>query len=98
MFNIIDNETGFKIDFFIRKDNEYSEVAFGRRLRLDDFGEEVWVISIEDLILAKPIWIQEIFSDRQANDIGNLLKNPEIDTRYLHYWAGHLKINTFGLL
>lgn len=98
MFNVIDNETGFKIDFIIRKDSSYGQTAFGRRLRLDDFGEEVWVIAIEDLILAKLIWIQEIFSDRQTNDIRNLLKNPEIDRQYLDNWVFELKLNVFDLL
>ena len=98
MFNVIDNETGFKIDFIIRKDSSYGQTAFGRRLRLDDFGEEVWVIAIEDLILAKLIWIQEIFSDRQTNDIRNLLKNPEIDRQYSDNWVFELKLNVFDLL
>ncbi len=65
---------------------------------MDDFGEEVWVIAIEDLILAKLIWIQEIFSDRQTNDIRNLLKNPEIDRQYLDNWVFELKLNVFDLL
>ncbi len=29
MFNIIDNDTGFKLDFILRKDTEYGRVAFG---------------------------------------------------------------------
>lgn len=58
----------------------------------------MWVIAIEDLILAKLIWIQEIFSDRQTNDIRNLLKNPEIDRQYLDNWVFELKLNVFDLL
>jgi len=30
MFNIIDNQTGFKIDFIIRKDTKYFKQAFKR--------------------------------------------------------------------
>lgn len=30
MFNIIDNQTGFKIDFIIRKDTRYFKQAFKR--------------------------------------------------------------------
>src|SRR4030042_3252385 len=32
MFNIIDNKTGFKLDFILRKDTEYFKHAFENRL------------------------------------------------------------------
>lgn len=53
IFNVIDFETGIKIDFFIKKSSEYDEMAFSRRQYLIDFGQGIWVTSIEDLILAK---------------------------------------------
>lgn len=34
MFNVIDFETGFKIDFIIRKDTEYRQVEFTRKKML----------------------------------------------------------------
>jgi hypothetical protein len=30
--------------------------------------------------------------------IANLLKNPDIDLKYLHFWTNQLNLNTFGLL
>jgi hypothetical protein len=98
MFNIIDFETGFKVDFILRKETEYGRVAFQRRKIIDEFDAKVYVISIEDLIIAKLIWIQQLQSEKQLDDIRNLLENPEIDKEYLMGWIKKLKINTYSIL
>ncbi len=59
MFNIIDYSTGFKIDFFFRKNTEYFNIAFSRRKKIHEFNTDIWVITIEDLIIAKLIWTQK---------------------------------------
>ncbi len=75
-----------------------------RRLHFQDAKKIVqnenifWVIAIEDLIIAKLIWIQELFSERQANDIHHLLRNPEIDKTYLLDWCSKMHLKTFDLL
>lgn len=98
MFNIIDFETGLKVDFILRKPNEYAKVAFSRRQIRSSFGFPVSVVSIEDLILAKLLWIQQIVSDRQKNDIRTLLLNPSIDKEYVEQWASNMNIKTFDLI
>ncbi len=97
MFNIIDNSTGFKIDFIIRKNSEYYNLAFNRRKRVKEFGTELWVISVEDLIIAKLIWTQQIYSEQQIRDIQNLLLFSEIDFDYIIEWCKKLKLKTFNL-
>ncbi len=98
IFNIIDNETGFKIDFIIRKDTEYYQLAFNRRLRIKELDTELWTISLEDLIIAKIIWIQEYQSEKQILDIANLLLNPDKDMNYIKEWCNNLNLRTFNLL
>jgi len=98
IFNIIDHETGFKIDFIIRKDTEYYRLAFNRRKRIKELEMELWVISLEDLIIAKIIWIQEYQSEKQILDIGNLLLNPDKDMIYIKEWCSNLKLRTLNLL
>ena len=83
IFKIIDHETGFKLDFIIRKDTEYYRLAFNRRLRIKELDTELWVISLEDLIIAKIIWIQEYQSEKQILDIENLLLNPDKKMDYI---------------
>ncbi|MDZ4844619.1 MAG: hypothetical protein SH857_03615 [Chitinophagales bacterium] len=95
MFNVIDQATGYKIDFIVKKDSEYRAAEFSRRKRSTVFGFETWLVTPEDLIISKLVWIQELYSDRQMDDIKNLLKNPDVDTEYIKHWCGMLGINTF---
>ena len=95
MFNIISYGTGFKIDFIVLKPDDYSQVAFGRR-QLKYLDEKpLYVISIEDLVLAKLKWIQQLYSERQYADICNLMHNSDTDRDYLLYWKDKLNLNTF---
>ena len=59
-------------------------------------GVEAWAISLEDLIIAKLKWIQELYSEKQAFDIDNLLFTP-CDMDYVKKWCRELKLNTFNL-
>lgn len=98
MFNLIDFETGFKIDFILRQDSDYGRTAFSRRIYdATALAIPIWVITLEDLILAKLIWIQDIYSDRQIVDIQQLLRNSATDYAYLHQWISILHLNTFDL-
>ena len=98
MFNIIDHSTGFKIDFMIRKDSEYFTFAFQRRSRIKELDTELWVINLDDLIIAKIIWIQQSQSEKQMSDIENLLLNPEKNIDYIKTWCSKLNLQTFNLL
>jgi hypothetical protein len=98
MFNIIDHSTGFKIDFIIRKESEYHILAFQRRQRVKEFNTELWVVELNDLIIAKIIWIQQYQSERQIFDIENLLLNPEKNLDYIKNWCSKLNLQTFNLL
>ena len=98
MFNVIDYESGYKIDFIVRKNTEFHINEFSRRRRTSAFGLEFWVVSLEDLILAKLIWIQQVLSEIQMNDIQNLLQNETIDRDYLKEWIHRLNLKTFNLI
>ena len=97
MFNVIDHETGFKIDFIIRKNTEYRIEEFERKQRSDDFGFPCYIVSKEDLIISKLIWIQDFQSNTQIEDLKNLI-DENIDMAYIRSWIGKLKIETFDLL
>lgn len=98
MFNVIDFETGYKIDFIVRKHSFYRELEFSRRLHTNAYGFDAWIVSIEDLIISKIDWIQVLQSDRQMDDIKSLLKNPIADKAYIQYWCNLLNYNTYNLL
>ena len=98
IFNIIDHNTGFKLDFIVRKDTEYFRLAFERRQRIKELDTDLWVISLEDLIIAKIIWIQQYQSEKQILDIENLLLNSDKDMNYIRKWCNNLNLRTFNLL
>ena len=58
MFNIIDNETNYKADFVVLKDDPFRQEEFKRRLKVAYFGKTVYVVSPEDLLISKLIWIK----------------------------------------
>ena len=98
MFNVIDHETGFKVDFIIRKNTEYREFEFQRRLKTKVADFDVWIVSPEDLTISKIEWIQQLQSNTQINDIENLLAKPELDKKYIKEWCKKLNLKTFNLL
>jgi len=98
MFNVIDHITGFKVDFIVRKNTEYRKFEFQRRLKTKVTDFDVWIVSPEDLTISKIEWIQQLQSEKQINDIENLLAKPEINKEYIKEWCKKLNLNTFNLL
>jgi hypothetical protein len=98
MFNVIDNDSGFKIDFIVKKRTEFHLKEFERRERKSAFGFKPWVVSMEDLVLSKLKWIQELKSDTQLSDIENLLSVPEIDKGYIKEWCEKMQLKTYDLI
>lgn len=97
MFNIIKSNGGFKIAFILVKNDEYSRQAFQNRVSLTNYGEPIFVISLEDLIIAKLKWIQDLYSERQYNDIKNLLSGNKPNLNYIKSWTEKMKLNTYKL-
>jgi hypothetical protein len=98
MFNIIDHASGFKADFIILKNQPFKQHEFNRRIQMDYFGKVIYVVTPEDLLIAKLIWIQDLQSAIQMEDISNLFAIETMDRAYVHDWISRLKLNTFNLL
>jgi len=92
MFNIIYQALVVKVDFIVKKPDEYDQVAFERRRKIKADGFMVWTISKEDLILAKLLWFKASDSAQQRRDVRNLL-NTDYDNVYLRLWATRLHID-----
>lgn len=94
MFNIFDKETLFKIDCIIKLENEYEDLKFQRKLKMKINEFELFVISVEDLIISKLYWAKDSESDTQLNDIRQLLKrNIDIDKKFIDYWINKLELS-----
>lgn len=98
MFNIIDFQSGYKADFIVLKNEKYRQEEFLRRKQVDFMDMKIYVVSVEDLLISKIIWIQQLQSDIQKEDIKELSKTKTLDWAYVNNWVSSLKLNTFGLI
>jgi len=95
MFNIIDPESGYKLDAIIRKDRDYSIEEFKRRKEVFLNGEPVFMAAPEDAILNKLEWARESQSERQFLDALGivLIEKDSLDFGYLKRWASFLGLS-----
>ena len=97
IFNVIDLESGYKIDFIVRKDTEYRITEVQRKSKIKYKEFEMWIVSPEDLIISKISWIQTYTSEKQMEDIKSLLLLEELDYDYIKKWCKKLNLVTFNL-
>ena len=98
-FNLIHLSTMFKVDIFIPKGRPFDQQQLNRRIAEPvgpDSAEQIWVLSAEDVILAKLDWFRlggEV-SERQWRDILGVLKTQQatLDIDYLQQWAQSLGV------
>jgi hypothetical protein len=96
MFNIISNKYIIKADFIIRKDSEYRRLEFSRRKCIDIEGQNLYIVSAEDLILSKLVWGKDSDSEFQLKDISNLIESVEnLDWEYIENWAERLEVKNY---
>ena len=98
LFNIIDHASGFKADFVVLKDEPFRQEEFNRRRKVDFFDKTIFVVSPEDLLISKLIWIQDFQSAQQMEDIKNLKAIEQLDWQYVKKWVDKLKLKSFNLL
>lgn len=94
MFNVVDLDGGWKADLILRKDRPFSRQEFNRRRQVDAMGQGLWVVSPEDVILAKLEWAKGRESDVQYSDAVGVAAAQwgNLDMEYLHKWAEELGI------
>lgn len=98
-FNLIDNNTGWKIDIFVLALDLFHQNQFQRRqiLTVDEQNHTLWFSSAEDMILQKIIWyhLSQNQSEQQWRDILGILKlqNNRLDRIYLDHWAEVLNVS-----
>lgn len=94
MFNIIDNQTGWKADMIIRKERPFSLEEFQRKRPVEMMGLQVWILSPEDVILSKLEWCKGSESAQQFKDALGVavVQGDSLDRNYLRKWAEQLQI------
>jgi hypothetical protein len=93
MFNLIHKEYAFKVDFIVRKETEFQDSCFNRRRDVHLGGYDAWIISPEDLVIAKLLWAKDSLSELELRDVKNLLLTAgNLDTVYLEQWVNRLSL------
>ena len=94
MFNLINIESGAKIDLIIRKERPFSRQEFMRKTSVKFLGMDTYVLSPEDSILSKLEWSKGRQSETQFKDaLGVLLAQKDgLDFDYLKHWAKELGV------
>lgn len=92
VFNLIHHESVIKIDFIVRKRDEYRQVEFERRQKVAVLDFTTYIVSKEDLIISKLWWAKDSHSEIQLSDVKNLLATG-YDAVYLERWTRELRLN-----
>ncbi len=97
-FNFIHPQTGLKVDFFVQDNQPYNKLKLKRAVLRNTYGRGISFISPEDLILGKLLWSKESMSEKQHEDIKNVLRNDKLglDMDYIQTWA--VKQDTIEML
>jgi hypothetical protein len=99
MFNVIDMETGWKIDLILRKPRPFSKAEFERRNRADWLGVRTYVASAEDVILSKLEWAKlSGGSERQIGDVVGVIemRGEQLDRAHIEHWLDDLGVRDLG--
>lgn len=88
-FNVIEFESGWKVDFIALPDTEFDREQLADAQRVEAGGSTVQVARAEATIVAKLRWAQSSGSARQLEDVTRLyeLLRPGLDVELLRRWG-----------
>lgn len=72
----------------------FRQTEFTRRVEMEYFGKSVYLVTVEDLLISKLIWIQVLQSAVQIEDLKNLSELNTLDWDYINKWVKTLKLAT----
>jgi len=96
MFNLIDLNTGDKVDFWILTDQPFDQSRFLRKINEEFMGLKLLISSPEDTILAKLRWAKlSSGSEKQFTDALRVyeVQYGKLDINYLEQWAKKLNLD-----
>ena len=96
MANLIDTQTGFKVDLSVLPDEPYYQGVLLRRASVPYGlnGPPFWMVSPEDIILMKLAWRKDSRSEKQWENALSVMrsKGQKLNWPYLRQWAEVLSV------
>lgn len=94
-FNVIEMASMWKADLIIPEASPFQESEFGRRIKVPFAGALLYVASAEDSIIAKLDWSRRSESDRQLQDVADIVavKANALDLAYVQHWVRELGLD-----
>jgi len=91
-FNVLDEQSALKADFWLLRDDAFEQTAFGRRQSVELFGAAAWIATAEDVLLHKLHWNRITPSERQLLDAAGIyaVQAGSLDMPYVRHWAAAL--------
>lgn len=96
MFNLIDIQSGYKVDFWILTDNAFDDSRFSRRIQKKIYDTDLFITTAEDTIIAKLRWAKlSGGSTRQLKDAASVfeVQYKNLDMKYLEQWIQALELH-----
>lgn len=96
MFNILDMESGWKIDVIFEKLSPYHRQAFQHRTAAEIEQVPLFAATAEDTIISKLEWAKMGESSRQIEDVAGILKvrGGSVDRPYIEKWVKELGLTS----
>jgi hypothetical protein len=94
MFNILDMESGWKVDIIFEKPSPYHRLAFQRRTPAEIEQVPLFAATAEDTIISKLEWAKMGESSRQIEDVAGILRvcGASLDRPYIDKWVASLDL------
>jgi len=80
--------TPFRIEIFRLTNEPFDQSRFERRREIVLFGKQVWIPTVEDVIIQKLIWDRP----KDRDDVAGVIEasRKSLDEDYLQFWASRL--------
>lgn len=94
-FNLVEVDSGWKVDLIIRKDRPFSQEELKRRVPVRLLETETYVASAEDTVIAKLEWAREGASERPLRDVAAILdaQGDSLDIGHVGRWVQALHLD-----
>ncbi|MEO8497754.1 MAG: hypothetical protein ABI614_22030 [Planctomycetota bacterium] len=95
MFNLLDNRSGDKVDFWMLTNESWDQERFARRTTIQLYNRDVRITTPEDTILAKLRWSKlSGGSEKQFADALRVyeVQRSALDVEYIAKWATQLDV------